>query len=110
MGNETLAREMGVGVSYFAPVLILFLLIVYLQIRLSTKENKFLGLILPLISFSFSYIAAVSEMSESGKVITFFINFLTINTSTVFLLVIWIISLIILKSKKIKVDKFPGHN
>ncbi|MGG5460879.1 hypothetical protein [Clostridium sp. B9] len=97
-------------VTLIGPILILVQLFggVILQIYLSTRKNKYLGLIIPGITFSFSLLmianffmigANVSEM-----IITIGMSFIYSNISTFILLGIYFICRYI-KFNKNKVDK-----
>ena len=87
-----------VGTGTF-PVLLPIIIIVavamiVLQIFLSRKENKWLGFILPIITFCFSLIAVLNFVATTGKdtpadVLGIFLTFLLYNIPTAILLVIY---------------------
>lgn len=79
--------------------LILFLLIcaaiISLQVYLSNKESKYLGLILPVISLIFSLmyvagIAAFDSFSQVENYMALFIAFLVANIPTIILVFIYL--------------------
>lgn len=79
--------------------LILFLLIcaaiISLQVYLSKKESKYLGLILPVISLIFSLmyvagIAAFDSFSQVENYMALFIAFLVANIPTIILVFIYL--------------------
>ena len=72
-------------------IFIIFLIgVICLQIFLSKKENKWLGLILPSLNLLFSVLISLLVVGESDSVIwQVFIAFLQINISTIILLIIY---------------------
>ena len=77
-------------------VLFTLLLSIFLQVFLSKQKNKYLGLILPLISFVFSLIVLANYVVPNGlKIGPFLMSvlgiFLFANTFTVIYLVIYFI-------------------
>ncbi len=78
-------------------VLLFFAGIVWLQVFISKDENKFLGLILPSISFIFSLIMvtsiAVFETMSGGEIVGLIISTLLLaNIPTIILVAIYIAS------------------
>ena len=77
-------------------ILLLFIAgVIWLQLFLSKKSNKWLGLILPAISFAFSFltvlnIAVFDDMSSWDTFITIASTFLISNIPTVILLAIYV--------------------
>ncbi len=77
-------------------VLLTLLLSIFLQVFLSKKKNKYLGLILPSLSFIFSLIVLANYVVPNGlKIGPLFMSvlgiFLFANTFTVIYLVIYFI-------------------
>lgn len=68
-------------------IVLLFLIgIVLLQIFLSKRENRWLGLIIPIISFLFSVIALLNALGFAAAISAFIIS----NIPTLILLAIYI--------------------
>lgn len=59
-------------IRYILPILI----VLSLQIFLSFKDNKFLGLILPFVSFAFTIILIYNAMDSIGVLVAFCIMFI----------------------------------
>lgn len=76
--------------------LIFIIGISYLQSKLSAKTNKFLGLILPLISFIFSLLLISITYSCDGlsfiNILGFVLTLVIYNISTIILLIIYYLS------------------
>jgi hypothetical protein len=83
--------------------------IIILQIFLSKRENKWLGLILPMISFLFSIMSVFTVIVFFGKssdqnIMQFIMLFLVYNIPTIILLVIYFACREKFKKKK-EIDK-----
>ena len=81
--------------TIIALILLLFICaaIIYLQVYLCKKENKYLGLILPVISLIFALanvagIAAFDSFSQVENYMALFIAFLVANIPTIILVFI----------------------
>lgn len=73
-------------------ILLLFFLVfgVWLQIFLSKKENKWLGLILPLLTFLYSVLMVANVMAGPGAYVTMVSVVLIFNIPTLILLAIYL--------------------
>ncbi|MGK0465873.1 hypothetical protein [Clostridium sp.] len=95
---------------FFILICILFLVgTVILQIFLSKKENKWLGLILPIISFLFSIVIllitpVMGDLSVVERIVQFLVLLFVSNISTIILLVIYFACREKFKKKK-EIDK-----
>lgn len=82
------------GFLYLFYVMVFLAGIVLLQIFLSKRENKWLGLILPTISFMFSILTVLSyvvyeNQSTVERIFQFIMMFLLWNIPTISLLAIY---------------------
>lgn len=89
--------KLALANTIIALILFLFICaaIIYLQIYLSKKENKYLGLILPVISLILAFmniagLAAFDSFSQIENYIGLFVAFLVANIPTIILVFIYL--------------------
>ncbi len=75
--------------SYSLIILIGFVVLCYLQTLFSQLENKYIGLIIPSITFIASIVLSISFSEGSFDIIKFMVTLLLINIPTLIFMLIY---------------------
>ena len=109
--NTTTAINMSFSITFF--LILVYIGLIFLQLFLSRKNNKWYGIIIPVINFFFSILFSI-YISTNFLITTNFLMLLFLlilfNIPTAIYLIIYAICRENIKKRKIELDKINIQN